>query len=370
MPSLPLRKSDDLLQSGGLLVWGMVGASAFLGRIQQPARVYSWIGLWLLFGLIHASFRDVYPRLGSALQFLLPALEAACVVAMVLVRCDGFEGALLVLVAMQLGPRLSIKAGFAWITLQSLGCALAIDHHWTLNQALMLSPPYFGFQVLAFMTFRLVEQETSAREALKAAQELLLHRHRMAERVRIAGELHDALGHRITALNLNLEVATHAEADHRLQALETASSIGRGLMRDLRRTMDTLHPPPGADLAQDLRNLVVDFPQPRIHLEIQGPLPVDIARSSLLLRCAQELITNAVRHASAAQIWIQVQARAEGLCLMVRDDGIGATRLVEGRGLRSMRERVEAAGGTLALVVEPGQGLAATLALPMNDPPA
>jgi signal transduction histidine kinase len=364
------RKSDDLLQRGGLLVWGMVGASAFLGQLEQPRRLSVWILVWLAFGLIHVSLRDLFPRAKTGWRYLLLGAETACVLAMVHVRCDGFEGALLVLVAMQLGPRVPLRTGLIWILVQSLLFAAAIAQHWSLSPALMLTPPYIGFQVLAFLAFRLLEQEARAQAALQAAQEQLVQRNRMAERVRIAGELHDVLGHRLTALNLNLEIAAHAGAEPRTLALHTAAAIGRSLMEDLRRTVDTLHPPPGADLAQELRNLVVDIPNPRIHLELPGPLTMDPARSGLLLRCAQELTTNAIRHASAERIWIRVSVAQETLELTVRDDGAGASGLKEGRGLRSMRERVEAAGGSLELITEPGTGLTARILLPLPAVPA
>src|SRR5213082_1161725 len=138
--------------------------------------------------------------------------------------CDGFEGALLVLVALQLGGRTSRRAGLAAIALQSAALGAAIAVHWNPGAALLLAPPYLGFQVLAFLA-----AEGMAR--LEAAKELQLENGRLEERLRISRELHDRLGHHLTALNLNLEAA--ARAGDR-EALAVARGVGKTLLQEVR----------------------------------------------------------------------------------------------------------------------------------------
>jgi signal transduction histidine kinase len=88
-----------------------------------------------------------------------------------------------------------------------------------------------------------------------------------------------------------------------------------------------------------------------------------------LVRCAQEAITNAVRHAEAANLWLQVTTDGEGVRLVARNDG--KTRAVvsaPGSGLLGMRERVEGLGGKLA--VRPGADIGFTVDawLPLRSP--
>jgi hypothetical protein len=75
---------------------------------------------------------------------LLLGVETLAVMAMVLRRCNGYEGTLLVLVALQLGTRLPPRAGMAWIIARTLLLGAAVTIHWSLRPAFMLMPPYFG----------------------------------------------------------------------------------------------------------------------------------------------------------------------------------------------------------------------------------
>src|SRR5205085_4089132 len=135
------------------------------------------------------------------------AVESAAAVALVLWRCNGYEGALLALIAMQLGGRVPRRAGLLWIGAQSLSLVVATDLQVGPAAALLLAPPWLGVQVLALFIFDLMQALTAANTELRAVQQLLAESSRMAERLSIARELHDALGHRLTTLTLNLEVA-------------------------------------------------------------------------------------------------------------------------------------------------------------------
>src|SRR5256885_8128000 len=92
----------------GIVLWLMVGLPLLIQPEGDAWRLAAWLAAFLLFG---ACF-----FFGQALAFL--AIESLAVMAMVLVRCNGFEGTLLVLVAMQLGARMTTRRGIAWIVAQ------------------------------------------------------------------------------------------------------------------------------------------------------------------------------------------------------------------------------------------------------------
>ena len=97
--------------------------------------------------------------------------------------------------------------------------------------------------------------------------------------------------------------------------------------------------------------------------------PHDLRRIALVLRCTQEIITNAVRHAGARNLWIHARRVDGGIAIDARDDGTGADAVVPGHGLRGMRERLAQHGGALEVQCRPGEGFHLRLVLPLGTGP-
>ncbi len=347
----------------GIVMWLMTGVPAFIQPGGDPWRLAVWSGAFILFGGLYlltngAPFVSRSPPAADdspARVLALLALESLAVVAMVLTRCNGFEGTLLVLVAMQLGSLMPPRSGITWIVAQTLLLGAAIGIHWSLRPALMLVPPYFGFQLLAFVTIASMGRLAAANREL--------------ERLRIARELHDALGHRLTALTLNLETALRRIAAEEPGAarenVETAQSLARGLLTDVREIVAANQN--DGELTAGLERLIDSIPRPRIHLQIANELRVDDpARRHILLRAVQEIVTNAARHADAENLWIVIERNDDALRIRAHDDGCGADGPADGFGLRGMRERVESAGGTLSAGSTPGRGFEVVATIPVT----
>jgi signal transduction histidine kinase len=369
-----------LIGVSGLVTWLMVGLPALVYHTQIAASDWRWIVVFLLFG---AAFAADQRR--ARLWWLLA--EAALAVALVLLRCSGYEGALLAVVAMQLGARVEPKPGIAWICVQTALLWAANAAVFNTRSAWLLTPPYLGFQLVAFFIFNVMAREVAARAALVAAnaelravQHILTDSSRMAERLRIAQELHDALGHRLTALSLNLEAALQrteelaglpaATAQQRRLAhanVESAQSLARQLLGDVRDIVAQSRARDGVDLAAALHELVGAVPRPRIHLDMAEGLRVaDPERAHILLRCAQEIVTNAARHSGADNLWISIKSDGEALTIQAHDDGRGSASAAGGFGIRGMRERVEKAGGQVHIATQPGRGFDVTALLPVR----
>jgi signal transduction histidine kinase len=345
------RELRTLIAAGGAAVWLMVGLPVFIRGAQSPGRLALWAVAYLAFGAALAL--AVRTR---QLRWTVP--QVAAVIALVLILCQGFEGTLLVLIALQLGGRTSRKAGLAAIAVQTAGLFAAIAVHWNAGAAVLLAPPYLGFQLLAYFA-------AEGMWRLSQTQALRLENERLAERLRISRELHDRLGHHLTALRLNLEVA-----DRRADALEAAKDLSRGLLEEVRAAVQELREPDRLDLSVALRAIAEELPSPRVHLRAPESLAVRDPRcAAAVLRCAQEIATNAARHADAGNLWIEVTQGEGTVELHARDDGKGAAELRTGNGLRGMRERVEAAGGTLMVDTADGKGFAVRATLPVRGPP-
>jgi signal transduction histidine kinase len=347
------------LRIGGIAVWLMVGIPVFTGGIPSPARLAVWAPAYLAFlALFLFALRTG--------RLLAIAGQAICVVALVLSLCDGFEGALLVLGALQLGGLVSRRRGLLWIALQSAALGGAVAYHWTPRAALLLAPPYLAFQILAFFVADVLAREARAREELRAAQARLAETTRLGERLRISRELHDALGHHLTALRLNLEAASRTAEGRAREPVQAAQSIAQMLLTEVREAVEELRDPERLDLGSALRALAEEMPRPRIHLTLPGSLPVGAGEGALIvLRCAQEIATNAARHAGAENLWLELSEREGRLELRARDDGRGANEVRAGNGLRGLRERVERAGGALKVETSPGAGFSVCATLPL-----
>ena len=318
-------------------VWLLVGLPVVAQGADSWQRMAQWAVAYILFAILFATDRL--------------ALAAACVIVTVLLLCDGFEGALLALIAMRLGARMmNVRSGVLWIVIQTLALAVAVTIHWSLRPALLLAPPYLGFQLLAFFTMRF--------HALAA------DRGRIAERLRITHELHDALGHHLTALTLNLEAALQRTDGEARRDVEKAQSMARQLLADVRAIVVGQNE--RVDIAQALETIVASVPQPRVHLEIDPDFRIDDPeRAHIVLRCVQEIVTNSARHSGANNLWIAIERAGNQFRIRANDDGRGtAEHSRDGFGLRGMRERLESAGGKLSIDSQPGIGFSIVAVLP------
>ena len=215
----------------------------------------------------------------------------------------------------------------------------------------------YAASMLALTQLKARNEVRRVNSELRATQALLAENTRVAERVRIARELHDLVGHHLTALSLNLEVASHTSDGKTKTHVDRAGSIARLLLSDVREVVSDMRAEEQVDLREAIRELASGVPEPTIHLEIPDSLSLtDPKRAQILLRCAQEVITNAVRHARAENLWISLNADENGLRLEAVDDGRGTVELLPGNGISGMRERIKEIGGRLEIMTRPNSG--------------
>jgi signal transduction histidine kinase len=363
-------KARKLLRLAGFLTWLLAGLQLFVWLFQTPMllqqpRYQLWLACFFIFGV---TFGLTPWNVGSAgprrMQLSLLAVQAVTALVMLGLVCSGHEGALLVLVAAQLGWFMSLRRALLWVAIQAvlMGAILALV--WPQAWILSLMATYVAFQVLALFSCFLAASEASARSELaranselRATGELLANTSRMAERERISRELHDTLGHHLTALSLNLEAANHMAQDDALVQIQRAQSVTKLLLSDVRDVVSALRGQDPIGLAQALRTLVAGVPAPQIHLLMADNLAIDDPmRAHAVLRCVQEITTNVIRHAAARNLWIELVRTDGGIAIRAKDDGRGAKEVQLGHGLTGMRERLEQVGGTLQIETQPAKG--------------
>lgn len=237
---------------------------------------------------------------------------------------------------------------------------------------------YGSFQVFAVMTIWTQRREADARRHLADALERLEQAHvelrsatavleassRNAERLRIARDLHDVVGHQLTALALELEVATNTP-DGGASHVRRARTLAKDLLSDVRQAVGELRTP-RRELHEMLHEVTGGLPRPRVQLDVPHDLEVDDETSIALLRCVQEIVTNTVRHAEADTLHIDVRRCEGGLTLLAVDDGRGAAGLHLGHGLAGIRERIETLGGSVRFAAEPDHGMRVLARIPVR----
>jgi signal transduction histidine kinase len=225
--------------------------------------------------------------------------------------------------------------------------------------------------VLLLMNAILTERQS--REKLALAHEQLREyalriesQATLQERNRIARDIHDSLGHSLTALNLQLETALKLWTVDPAKAtnfLVQAKRLGSTALQDVRHSVSALRSDPlqGRSLEEAIASLAEELHHstnisPTCNIRLRRPIPPDLA--TVIYRIIQEAITNICKYANATEVKIQLQASPTQLDLMIQDNGRGfqVNQNISGFGLQGMRERTLAQGGQFEIDSAPGAG--------------
>ncbi|MGP0074604.1 MAG: histidine kinase [Bryobacteraceae bacterium] len=206
-------------------------------------------------------------------------------------------------------------------------------------------------------------QRSEANRRLRMAQDEIEHLARVAERERIARDLHDVLGHTLSVVILKSELAsklmTHdpERAGHEIRDVE---QISREALAEVRKAIGGYR---AGGLEEELSRAVSTLKTAGVVAECESaPMPLSPAQETVLALAVREAVTNVVRHAHAGRCRLRLEP-VDGHCLLeIQDDGRGGVQS-EGNGVRGMRERVEALGGTLRRETSAGTRL--TIVLPL-----
>ncbi|QHN04738.1 sensor histidine kinase [Granulicella sp. WH15] len=231
---------------------------------------------------------------------------------------------------------------------------------------------WFGFSFLgACLLFELAKRQHQlviANHKLVDLQAQIKESARIEERLRLSRELHDAAGHYLTSLSIQLEIAQHRAAEAVLPPIARAQLITRVLLAEIRESVSAWREDETRELSSALKELLRDVTGVQTHLDIQGDIagvPVSVSHS--LYRCAQEAVTNVLRHSEAKNLWIQLARQDGAIVLTIKDDGGGCGEVTKGNGLRGMQSRVEEMRGTLHVGSLSDGGFAVAIGVPIEE---
>ena len=245
-------------------------------------------------------------------------------------------------------------------------------YYWHNEDAFLVSITYLSFTAFAFFASYTAQREIQGREELAIANKQLLATQQLLtdsavndERLRISRDLHDALGHHLTALSLQLEVAKKLAQDKALSHVEQAQAISKLLLADVRQVVADVRSLPNVDIRASL-NQLAQSAKATVNLEIADNLHIANSRiAETLFRLVQEIVTNSNRHSKTGRLNIRLFENDNAWLLQANDDGKTALNIVPGAGINGMRERVQDMGGTFTLSTQ--HGMHYEIRLPKND---
>ena len=222
---------------------------------------------------------------------------------------------------------------------------------------------WMGGTVFAALVCAWARSQQVLLDRLRAAQSQLADRARAEERMRLAGEMHDVIGHSLAVSLLHVNSARLAldeDVDTARAALEEAERLTRNSLEEARVAVGLLHAGERGDTnptpdASDVPELVDSFSRAglAVDLAVDGDLAeLGPTRGLAVYRIVQESLTNVTRHAPGTRATVRIVAASPRTTITVRNDGPPGRRAPNGTGLLTMQTRAESVGG--AVVAGPG----------------
>ena len=207
-------------------------------------------------------------------------------------------------------------------------------------------------------------QRMRANRKLELAHEEIAQLAKLAERERIARDLHDVLGHTLSLVVLKSELAgkvLEGDPERARREIGEVEQIARKALGEVREAIRGYR---SEGLAAEIARAQKTLDAAGVTLEC-GDKPPHLApaEETVLSLIVREAVTNIVRHAQASRCRLEFAASGQGTALVVEDNGCGGIRQ-EGNGLRGMRERVESLGGQLR--IDSGQGTRLMIEIPLQ----
>lgn len=230
---------------------------------------------------------------------------------------------------------------------------------------------------LLFFMQRSREELTQAHHRLRQYALRIEDQATLQERTRIAREMHDALGHALTAQSLQLDTADYfwdSDPEKALRSLNEAKRLSKQALKEVRQAITMLRADPlqGLTLEGAIATLVQTFHQttdilPSCSLRVTAVPPAAV--NFCVYRVVQEALTNIAKHSHATEVSIYLQTTSKQVNVLIQDNGIGFTpsQNTSGFGLQGMQERTLALGGLFSAVSQAGLGCKIMAQIPFTE---
>lgn len=369
------QRRQWLEKAAGITTWLVVGGLTVLLTAQSNSfadQLPAVIGLLIvnLVAMLIAERCHSSPQRRHYVAFWIQLLAAFCIAALVPINFLPIFSIIWIAMA----PAFySVRVCFVFLVGLALAWFVLPALRWDFDEAVFNSALFATFHLFALLSANTANDAALERDRAQAlnrelvgAQRLLGAASRQRERLRIARNLHDTLGHHLTALSLNLQIAERQSDGEVKQKVTDARRLTRLLLSDVRDAVSTMRDEDLIDLPAALRDIAENVPSLKMDIDVAADVRLaDIDQAETVIRVVQEAITNTVRHAGASKVQIHISQIDGVLIGKVSDDGTLQPDYREGNGLTGMRERLQGYGGELELAQNSG-GLALTFRLPLG----
>jgi signal transduction histidine kinase len=385
---LSVRRTFQYLDCFFATVLFLIGFSQSGFNLERMASSLGFYGIFILLSWIFPFERPSWQKIG----YLILGIVLAVSTTFAGVNSDLFVFLYLAKSSFLLERKqvywTTIITGIFWISSQLLSDYIRINGSLSLDlpegfntyNPLTLALFYFSIYLVSstfalLFSFMMIAEHKS-RERAETLAEQVETLAAALERTRIARDIHDSLGHTLTNLDIQLQVALklrQRDPDKAFQSLEQAKQLSRQCIDDVSQVLQTMRQS-DFDLNQALETLVEQVQQAhplKIQWDINLPkLPLQTSHHIYCI--VKEGLINIQKHADATQIRVRGQSTSNSIVLALEDDGVGFSPELQqsGFGLKGIAERVHLLGGELKIHSTPGGGTQIQVAFPYDPTPA
>ena len=400
-PSIFANLHISIESLSAIFTWLFVSASALYymfksskisdGQVVLASVLFvSYLVLWLLLTR-QASYKHE-----NLVRRLLLVLSFVNVIAIYLTVPYVYTAIFMVIWSAALPYFMQSRTAFLLSPIWSSFLFIVYHFYWDFSGMLVSALLFWTFNLFALVMVTNTIKEQNSREKaeminseLLSTQALLGQAAGQAERVRIARNIHDLLGHHLTALTIHLQIAgrqldklnvLNDSQDTKASvkdSIEQCHALSKLLLSDVREAVSEIRSKSSLHLEQAILVMTSHLPNVKVELEYPNNITInDVNTADILTRCIQESITNALKHSQSKTINIVFTQSAEALHLVIRAQWLTAQKtstikrngkpFIEGNGLLGMQERLKQIQGSVDFEIE-ADAFVTTIIVPVRD---
>lgn len=360
----------------GYGTWAVISVCALLVQYQLTGvsgllwqcillQLLGGAGIFLAIGSHEGSLPQRYAGL---------VLQALAAIALNFTMDQRFLAIYTIVLAAQLPQFLRLGWGLS-CTCLIMVCYFCIWHfYWNSSAALIETLLWSTFHLFSLFFGHVLNREQEQKEQaialnkeLRGTQSLLQEAAKQDERLRIARDLHDRIGHQLTALSIQLDVLRRSCPQPQRQQAENSYTLAQELLQSIRSTVSDVRDNHSMDIAVALRALFEDLPGIEVQLDWPANVQMDsLQQAQALFYCVQEAITNTLKHTQATYLHIQARLVNGRIQASVKDNGQYPETLEPGNGFKGMAERMASINGKFSWAAG-NPGLIIYLSAPLAD---